>query len=318
MDSYTKRAAPRSIAQYLETEIANRESRGSLESFSDTVNGVGTAIRGTAPSYSLSFQTETACTLSELVFRDFTPSFLGLSAAVALARCAVVGTRIPSTRLFGATDIDEHHPRSILNPQPSGASLQSIPIEASSYLFTNYMDRVAAQYPIFHAKDITAFYFSVFHQSPRNLHPGEASAYEVYVISLVMAISLTTAARTQQARASSIAAGLFKNAIRQIPEVLTNDVQGLQALLLLLQYSFLDPAAANIWLLSGFASQACIDLGLHQDPPSTSKISVLARDIRRRVFWCTYEMEIAVCAALLRPTSMYGMAIVLIQTNQSL
>jgi hypothetical protein len=169
------------------------------------------------------------------------------------------------------------------------------------------MNRVAAQYPIFYSNHVISCYNSVFKRSSGNSNFGaEANAYEIYVVSLIMAISLTTAARTQQARANSIASGLFKNAIRQIPEVLTNDFKGLQALLLLLQYAFLDPGAANIWLLSGFSSQACIDLGLHQELPPDSPVSILTRDMRRRVFWCAYEMEIAVCGGLLRPTSLLG------------
>jgi hypothetical protein len=182
-------------------------------------------------------------------------------------------------------------------------TLNSIPLEISKYLFENYMNRITSQYPIFHSTDLASYYNSIFHrQSTNQEFPEDASAYEVYVVALIMAISLTTAARTQHAKAGSIASGLFKNAMRQLPSVLTNDIQGLQAVLLLLQYAFLDPGAANIWLLSGFSSQACIDLGLHQETPC-SGVSIKTLDMRRRVFWCAYEMEVAVCCALLRPTS---------------
>lgn len=295
LDASTNRAAPRSIAQFLETEIANREQRyaGARPDTSGTIGTDVDQTRSSPPS---------TTSLSDLVTLDFTPNFLGITAAVPFARCVMVGTRIPSTRLFGATDIDEDHPRSIINPLPSGTPLRSIPIEASKYLFDNYMTRVAAQYPIFYASDVSSYFDSIFRRSSGKEFGAEASPYEVYVISMIMAISLTTAARTQHTRASSIASGLFKHAVRQVPTVLTNDLRGLQALLLLLQYSFLDPGAANIWLLSGFSSQACIDLGLHQELPASSALTVLARDMRRRIFWCAYEMEVAVCAALLRPT----------------
>lgn len=296
LDSSTKRVAPRSIAQYLETEIAHRERLGLTTRSSPIEQSAvpqSSSRRSPRPS------------LADVVAKDFTPSFLGLSAAVPFARCVVVGSRIPSTRLYGATDIDEHHPRSIINPLPLGTPLNSIPLDAARYLFDNYMNRVTAQYPIFYSADIISYYNSVFGQSSDNRDCGaEASAYEIYVVSLIMAISLSTAARTQQARANSIASGLFKNAICQIPEVLTNDIRGLQALLLLLQYAFLDPGAANIWLLSGFSSQACIDLGLHRDIYSGAPTTTLDQDMRRRVFWCTYEMEVAVCCGLLRPTSL--------------
>jgi hypothetical protein len=301
LDPSTKRAAPRSIAQYLENEIANRESAGSGQT--PILEYRFEPSGGPNRHHMLQMSRSNRSSLSESVVRDFTPSFMGLSAAVPLARCVVVGTRVPSTRLFGATDIDQHHPRSIINPLPMGTPLDSIPIEASKYLFDNYMSRVASQYPIFFARDVISFYNAIFYPAPGN-EGCKATPYEIYVISLIMAISLTTAARTQQVRANSIASGLVKNAIGQIQMVLTNDFRGLQALLLLLQYAFLDPGAANIWLLAGFTSQACIDLGLHQELPLSSEVSILDRDMRRRVFWCAYEMEVAVCAALFRPTSL--------------
>jgi hypothetical protein len=143
-------------------------------------------------------------------------------------------------------------------------------------------------------------------------HPAESNGnariavtpYEVYTLNLIMAISLSTAARSKQARANSIASGLFENAMEQISGVLSNDLRGLQALTLLTQYTFLNPGVANFWLLTGFISQACIDLGLHQELPSHANISALERDMRRRVFWCAWEMEIAVCGALLRPITL--------------
>jgi hypothetical protein len=167
------------------------------------------------------------------------------------------------------------------------------------------MTRVVSQYPIFYSADIVRVFNSVFHNPTPGLEPGALSTpYEIYVISLIMAISLTTAARTQQVRANSIAVGLFKTAMQHIRAVCTNDIAGLQALLLLLEYTFLDPSAANLWFLSGFTTQACIDLGLHQESPDSLDMDPLTRDIRRRVFWCAYEMEIATSAALLRPTSL--------------
>ncbi|KAL2001136.1 hypothetical protein VTN02DRAFT_2203 [Thermoascus thermophilus] len=288
LDSSKQRTAPRSIAQYLEREIASHEVAYATTSSSDVP-------RSRYPSHPL----------IERAIQDFTPPFLGLTAAVPLVRCAVASTRLPSTTVFGTSDLTDH-PRSILNPSPPGSPLSSIPVRVADFLFENYMTRVAGQYPIFYASDLVGFFNSVFHHPIRGLEPGALSTpYEIYVVRLVMAISLTTAARTQQVRASSIATGLFKTAMQQIRTVCTNDLRGLQALLLLLQYTFLDPSAANLWFLSGFTTQACIDLGLHQeDPGDLEPMDPLTRDIRRRVFWCAYEMEIATSAALLRPTSL--------------
>ncbi|RYE40234.1 MAG: fungal specific transcription factor domain-containing protein, partial [Hyphomicrobiales bacterium] len=97
---------------------------------------------------------------------------------------------------------------------------------------------------------------------------------------------------------------LVRHAMQWIPEVATNDVPGLQAILLLTQYIFLNPRMADLWLLTGLISQAVIDLGLHQELPNDARVSAYQRDMRRRLFWCAWEMEVGVCCIFLRPTSL--------------
>ncbi|KAF2095124.1 hypothetical protein NA57DRAFT_68117 [Rhizodiscina lignyota] len=293
MDSATKQAVPRSIAQYLETQIAEMERETSRQS-----------LQGYGQHHDTSAEDSFTNPAVNKLMEDLTPSFLGLSATVPLARCVVAGTRLPSARkVFGAVnDIDEHHPRSIMNPQPTTTPLSSIPVHVADFLFDNYVTRVVPQHPIFYLPDLIRMQNTVFHGTEFAGQPKPSiNPYEVFTLSLIMAISLSTAARTKQARANSIASGLFKNAMEQVPNVASNDLQGLQALLLLMQYAFLNPSVANLWLLTGFTSQACIDLGLHQELPYHRSVSTLERDMRRRIFWCAWEMEIAVCGALLRP-----------------
>lgn len=224
--------------------------------------------------------------------KDFTATSLGLSTAVPLLHCAVQGLQSPSPRLFDQTDIRD------------GCSLHSVPIKVAEFLYHNFMTRVFAQYPIYASTELEAFYNLVLHVPSQASAAGTpAGSYEVYVVSLIIAISLSTAARAQLGLSRSIAVGLVRNAIQQLPVILSNDLKGLQAVLLLLQYTFLEPDMANMWLLSGFASQACIDLGLHKELPDSAEITVAERDMRRRIFWCAWEMETAISSVLLRPTS---------------
>jgi hypothetical protein len=203
------------------------------------------------------------------------------------------------------SDIHQHHPKSIINTQPITTPLSLFPVSVADFLFDNYITRVSPQYPIHYIPDLMAMHKAAFHETDRYGCPrGPATPYDEFTLNLVMAISLSTAARSKQARANSIASGLFEKAMECIPEVLTNDLRGLQALVLLTQYTFLNPGVANFWLLTGFISQACIDLGLHQELPADAPITVLERDMRRRVFWCAWEMEMAVCGALLRPITL--------------
>ncbi|KAF4945406.1 hypothetical protein FSARC_14432 [Fusarium sarcochroum] len=288
-----ERTAPRSIVQYLENELD--ETR--------------------APHPDAACDASIGKTLADQVMDYMIPPFLGLTSAVPLARCAVAGTRLPSTRTPAETvdPNDERRAQPVLdsssNNQPV-SGLSAIPTTVADFLLENYMTRIVAQYPIFYSADIMAHFNSVFHNKHSSLRLGvSATSRDIYVISLIMAISLTTAARTQQVRANSIATSLLKEAMQHMPSVCTNDIAGLQALLLLLEYTTMDPTAANIWLLSGFATQACIDQGLHQEGFVSQSMDSITKDIRRRVFWCTYELEIATSAALLRPTAFFNISI---------
>ncbi|KAH8808815.1 fungal-specific transcription factor domain-containing protein [Xylogone sp. PMI_703] len=283
--------APRSIVQFLEDELANidRLKACKLSPIDITTNQL--------PSIASNV-------LIDQVINDFTPSFSGLTASSPIVRCAIAGTRLPSTSSSGAIDFSEEHQSAVLDSSSGATPLSCIPTSVADFLFENYMKRVTPQNPIFYSPDIVRFFNSVFHHAIHSLEPGGlATPYEIYVVSLIMAISLTTSARTQQPRANSIAIGLFKNAMQHIQSVCTNDLQGLQALLLLCEYIFLNPSVANVWFISGFTTQMCIDLGLHQETPQDLMADSLAIDMRRRIFWCAYEMEIATSGALLRPTS---------------
>lgn len=176
--------------------------------------------------------------------------------------CVVKGTQLPSRKgPVGATDLDENHPRSIINPQPSTSTLNNIDPKTATGLFYNYLDRVIAQYPIYHRNDVTTAFNSIYHPVS---NPGQDSNRNRYIVSIIMAISLSTAARTKQKKANALAYSLVRHAMQWIPDVTTNDLPGLQAILLLTQYIFLNPSMADLWLLTGLISQAVIDLGLHQ------------------------------------------------------
>lgn len=236
---------------------------------------------------------------------DITPGFLGVSKARPLLQCVVKGTQLPSKKgPVVSNDLNENHPRSILNPQPSKSLFHDIiPDEVgANQLFQNYLDRVITQYPIYHRNDVTTAFNSIYHRKATT--PGEDSLRNRYIICIIMAISLSTTARSKVRKANELAFQLVRHAMQWIPEVATNDVPGLQAILLLTQYIFLNPRMADLWLLTGLISQAVIDLGLHQELPNDPRVSAYQRDMRRRLFWCAWEMEVGVCCIFLRPTSL--------------
>lgn len=246
-----------------------------------------------------------ADSLVNQVMEDITPSFLGVTKAQPLLQCVVRGTRLPSKKgPVGSNDLNENHPRSILNPQPTqGLFHDLMPDEVgANTLLQIYLDRVITQYPIYHRNDVTTAFNSIYHRKASV--PDEDSFRNRYIVCIIMAISLTTSARNRVQKANETAYQLVRHAMQWIPEVATNDIPGMQAILLLTQYIFLNPRMADLWLLTGMISQAVIDLGLHQELPDDPRVSAYQRDMRRRLFWCAWEMEVGVCCIFLRPTSL--------------
>lgn len=79
----------------------------------------------------------------------------------------------------------------------------------------------------------------------------------------------------------------------------------MQAILLLVWYSLLNPDKGSIWFLVGLASRTCVDLGFHNEQNSQiDQLDALELDMRRRLFWCTYKMDRLLSNALGRPPSM--------------
>lgn len=303
-DSSTQREAPRSIADFLESHIARLEDPRS-PTFKRPAKP-GAAFPSPAASHDSDTHYPERCTYADSVvnhvMEDITPSFLGISRAKPILSCVVRGTQLPSKKgPVGATDLDENHPRSIINPQPSITGLDGFDAKARHGLFHNYLDSIQSQYPIYHRSEVIGAFNSIYYPVS---NPGQDTPRNRYIVSVIMAISLSTAARTKQKIANAHAYSLVRHAMQFMPEVATNDIKGLQAILLLTQYIFLNPSMADVWLLTGLISQAVIDLGLHQELPSDARISPYERDMRRRLFWVAWEMEVAVCSIFSRPINL--------------
>jgi len=83
-----------------------------------------------------------------------------------------------------------------------------------------------------------------------------------------------------------------------------NSLETIQALLCCAMYSLRSPIGVSIWTLSGLAVRQCIELGLHRDIPwSRVESNPLKTEMRRRVFWSSYNLDRASAVTLGRPAS---------------
>ncbi len=83
-----------------------------------------------------------------------------------------------------------------------------------------------------------------------------------------------------------------------------NTYTGLQAILLCCYYSMLNPTRGSIWFLVGLASRTCVDHGFHHETAEQAEsVGALELDMRRRLFWATYNLDRLLSHALGRPPS---------------
>lgn len=75
------------------------------------------------------------------------------------------------------------------------------------------------------------------------------------------------------------------------PILKPGSLAGLQAILLLVIYSMLDPSHFNSWYLIGIASRVMGDIGLHQEPSEEMQVKEHQLLLRRRIFYCIYTLD---------------------------
>lgn len=62
-------------------------------------------------------------------------------------------------------------------------------------------------------------------------------------------------------------------------------------MLLLVVYSIRDPHHFDSWYLVGAAARMMVDLGLHQDPPKSIKMTDAQLNLRRRIYYSVYALD---------------------------
>jgi len=111
--------------------------------------------------------------------------------------------------------------------------------------------------------------------------------------------------------------------VKNAPEDATrpgSDLEELQAVLLLAGFALLRPVAPGLWYIAGVAMRLAVDLGLHyEDGSGLSDLGTASearlstqkqqqrgrrqwiRDLRRRLWWCTYTFDRLVSTCVGRP-----------------
>lgn len=174
------------------------------------------------------------------------------------------------------------------------------PQPAVERLVAAYVDFVGVTAPIIHIPTLGK-------QLQRMREGVDVDESDIFVVMMVLALSTMASSRfvdpPDELRACSEA--FHAEALKHLDSVFeSQNYISLQAILLLVWYSLLNPDKGSIWFLVGLATRTCVDLGFHNENNSqTEKIDNLELDMRRRLFWITYKMDRLLSQSLGRPPS---------------
>ena len=188
-------------------------------------------------------------------------------------------TNMTFARLILAASNNEAVPRSkpFQLPQRSEAML----------LVQYYLDNIFVLFPVFSETSLFNALDAIYQVNGRPV-----TEFEYWLLYMVLAIA--SAAQSRNSKDAYCADGLAwaGRALRYADKVLIPGyVSQIQALVLLVQYSMLDPAHFDSWQLIGFACRAIVDLGFHQDPPKEQHTDKKTLEMRRKLFYCVYSLD---------------------------
>ena len=80
----------------------------------------------------------------------------------------------------------------------------------------------------------------------------------------------------------------------------TDKLETLAGTLLIVLYSLMRPNSPGVWYVMGSVLRLTVDLGLH-DEKLNQNYNPFQREMRRRLFWCTYSLDRQICSYFGRP-----------------
>jgi hypothetical protein len=175
-----------------------------------------------------------------------------------------------------------------LADSPPPSSSYSLPARhEATPLLQHYFDNVFVQLPFFVETSFWTSVDAVYQSGGRFAKP-----FDHWMLRMVLAIASASVSYHYNDKSQQRAWALVTDALTYAEEVLRpGSIAGIQAILLLAQYSLVDPARFRTWYLVGMAVKVAVDLGLHQDPPTEVATDADRLDIRRRVFHCIYCLD---------------------------
>ncbi|KAF4587488.1 positive regulator of purine utilization [Ophiocordyceps camponoti-floridani] len=170
-------------------------------------------------------------------------------------------------------------------------------------LATLYFEHANPQIPILHRGEFLRVLARAYADEG-----GTMSARELYLVNMVFAIGSGVivkmddvgTVRPEEFHASAMVHLESSLSFRG------GGLEVLQAVLLLANFALLRPVPPGLWYITGVAVRLAVDLGLHREDggdagPGSEPRRAWMRDMRRRLWWCTYSLDRLVSTCVGRP-----------------
>ncbi|KAG9803757.1 hypothetical protein KCU77_g23084, partial [Aureobasidium melanogenum] len=155
---------------------------------------------------------------------------------------------------------------------PTGFVTPLPPRNEAIITIRHYFENFFVMYPFFEESSFYASLDAVY--SSESSRVSTASPFDHFSVRLVLAIAHSGRMEQRGDGNYMAAIGHVSAALVHAEHVLRpGSIASVQAMLLLHEYSMIDPHHFDSWGLIGAASRAMVDLGLHQDPPRSASIS---------------------------------------------
>jgi hypothetical protein len=172
-------------------------------------------------------------------------------------------------------------------PLPTGMR-KALPSRTDTLPLVNaYVENCLALQPVFLESEIYSSLERIY-----NTTENAATAFDHWTIRMLLAIVCGMQSKQRGDTLYSDAVGHICEALIVAEQVLhPGSMKSIQAMLLLVNYSMIDPAHFDSWTLVGAASRAMVDLGLHQDPSKSWNTPRAKLELRRRVYHSVYGLD---------------------------
>ncbi len=216
------------------------------------------------------------------------PRYLGVSSGMVFARTVITKAKKmkvlmpdnPEESLYQEDETENNSLVSQILPPPS---TPVPPKEAASKLFDIYI-KTEPQYRVIDKVSFDEHVASFFHPA------GNASPQTCLVVNTVFAISTLSLGRSARENSAVTAAeGYYSTALRYLPLIINqHNIAALEAVLLVLHFSLINPQQAVVWHLLGFAIRLCVSLGIYSEHRLRG-MDVTTLYHLRTLFWVTYS-----------------------------